>query len=655
MKKALRILLCFLLSLSFFGSTVSAAGYTLTLNNYQEITVPEGDVAVCYFKPAKNGYYTFYSSTYAADPQVTFYDENNNMFTDDDSGEGWNFSISHYMKKDVNYRFEVSTWGGNQADVDVMITETWAMALSPEMTVDPGDNVSLNVVGLCTSESGVDYDWYEYFFDPEIGDWESSYLEDEESSSLTISNIQHCAHYECCVYGNNQSEYIEFNVLIQNSMTVKMEPQFFTPYNSTAVIDADVQGNTAGTTYYWYGIDTGEDLLEQYLIEETSVPQLSIPVEKENVEIVLIARDKYWNLYNADTVVIPYSNKSLKDGQRWTITNSTGDARKFVPTETTFYMVMTTGDQVVELKVVDQYGNETEGIYPSITDVETDYTYYTGNRYIFFPAEKGKEYMIITVPHYNSQTTLHLRSVDYDRAVICNLANDWGQKQMGVVVGWQQACEWDRTAVYRRVHGTGSWTKLTSDIVQDSFGPTNDFYYADTSRLKMGESYDYAIKFRSEGKWGPMSQVETIFYNPFQDIANKQSTFKYVSWAYNNSIVGGIDGYFMPDTPCTRAQLAVMLYKLNGKPSVSGTMPFTDVGSYSLGVKKAILWCYQKGIVGGISPTEYGPDEYATRQQMAIMLWKMAGRPSAPYVDVFADIDSCKNTAKKAIMWLYNK
>lgn len=56
------------------------------------------------------------------------------------------------------------------------------------------------------------------------------------------------------------------------------------------------------------------------------------------------------------------------------------------------------------------------------------------------------------------------------------------------------------------------------------------------------------------------------------------------------------------------------------------TNTFTDVDENTAGYK-AIEWCAEQGIIKGYPDGTFRPTDNLTRQQMCIMLWRMAGRP----------------------------
>ena len=141
----------------------------------------------------------------------------------------------------------------------------------------------------------------------------------------------------------------------------------------------------------------------------------------------------------------------------------------------------------------------------------------------------------------------------------------------------------------------------------------------------------------------------------FKDVSTKTSGYKQIMWASDQGIINGFkDGTFKPTSNCTRAQLAVMLWRFNGEPEANGPTSFTDIGNYSENVRTAIKWAYLNGIVTGFENGKYyKPEDPVTRQQMAIMLWRMAGKPSvSTSKNPFSDIADCSSGVKKAIIWL---
>ena len=87
-------------------------------------------------------------------------------------------------------------------------------------------------------------------------------------------------------------------------------------------------------------------------------------------------------------------------------------------------------------------------------------------------------------------------------------------------------------------------------------------------------------------------------------------------WAKKNGISDGTN----PTAPVTREQLATLLYRYAGSPSVSGTLPAADAASVSDYAEDALLWANQNGIVNGVGSNTIAPKDNAQRAQVAAML-----------------------------------
>lgn len=87
-------------------------------------------------------------------------------------------------------------------------------------------------------------------------------------------------------------------------------------------------------------------------------------------------------------------------------------------------------------------------------------------------------------------------------------------------------------------------------------------------------------------------------------------------WAKKNGISDGTN----PTAPVTREQLATLLYRYAGSPSVSGTLHAADAASVSAYAEDALLWANQNGIVNGVGSNTIAPKDNAQRAQVAAML-----------------------------------
>ena len=94
---------------------------------------------------------------------------------------------------------------------------------------------------------------------------------------------------------------------------------------------------------------------------------------------------------------------------------------------------------------------------------------------------------------------------------------------------------------------------------------------------------------------------------------------KGMEWAIRNGVSNGSD----PEGKITREQLATMLWRYAGSPSVSGRMTgFVDADQISGYAEDAILWATKVGIIGGKGNGQLDPKGYATRAEVAAMLMR---------------------------------
>ncbi len=141
---------------------------------------------------------------------------------------------------------------------------------------------------------------------------------------------------------------------------------------------------------------------------------------------------------------------------------------------------------------------------------------------------------------------------------------------------------------------------------------------------------------------------------PFTDVPVTASYYPAVSWAYENGIVKGTSATtFSPAAAGTRGQIVLMLYRLAGKPDVTGLdNPFSDVKK-SASYYKAVIWAYHEGIIKGSSPTRFRPNESVPRWQLVLMLYRLAGKPAVSGVEnPFTDVNP-GDVYYNAVLWAY--
>ncbi|MDI3297536.1 MAG: S-layer homology domain-containing protein [Bacillota bacterium] len=137
----------------------------------------------------------------------------------------------------------------------------------------------------------------------------------------------------------------------------------------------------------------------------------------------------------------------------------------------------------------------------------------------------------------------------------------------------------------------------------------------------------------------------------FSDVSPSYWAYADIQTLVKAGVVNGFpDGTFRPEQPVTRAEFVRMLVLAIGlKPGETGSTPFGDVPAgewYAPDVSAAV----QAGIVKGLTPTTFGPDQTITREQMAVLLaraLKLTGSVNLTFTDK-AEIDAWAQAAVQA-------
>ena len=109
---------------------------------------------------------------------------------------------------------------------------------------------------------------------------------------------------------------------------------------------------------------------------------------------------------------------------------------------------------------------------------------------------------------------------------------------------------------------------------------------------------------------------------------------------------------FGPRAMMTRAMLVTVLYRAAGEPTVAGiTNKFTDnkQGQYYY---NAVLWASNMGIVNGSTATTFEPNGNITREQIAAILYRYAGSPTVTgSLSGYPDQAQVSSFAVSAMQW----
>ena len=115
-------------------------------------------------------------------------------------------------------------------------------------------------------------------------------------------------------------------------------------------------------------------------------------------------------------------------------------------------------------------------------------------------------------------------------------------------------------------------------------------------------------------------EVEEIIPRVFTDTQPDWFYSDALDYCYEKGIISGMTATtFGPTGTLNRAQLVTMLHRHAGSPAVEGENTFTDVPAESF-YTAAVIWASENGIVYGYEDGSFRPGNSITRQELVTML-----------------------------------
>lgn len=151
--------------------------------------------------------------------------------------------------------------------------------------------------------------------------------------------------------------------------------------------------------------------------------------------------------------------------------------------------------------------------------------------------------------------------------------------------------------------------------------------------------------------------------NPFADVNAGDWFYRDVLFSYEKGLMSGMDtAVFAPYANTTRAQIAVIFYRMEGSPAVEGENSFTDVvrDSGTAWFYDAVTWAQQNGIMGGYDNSSFAPNDPITREQLAAIFYRYAQykgydtTQGGMAIREFGDYESISDYAMGAMAWAVN-
>lgn len=221
--------------------------------------------------------------------------------------------------------------------------------------------------------------------------------------------------------------------------------------------------------------------------------------------------------------------------------------------------------------------------------------------------------------------------------------------------------DYDTIASYQREVKESEKYYIDAGSSQDD---VEDVYFLPVYGVKGTVEIDYTAYSSSNSDLGDGTITLTIkektASSKFTDVTYNNTGYwaaGSIDFMSDNGLFNGTSTYkFSPNDSMTRAMLVTVLYRAAGEPSVSGvTNPFTDVASKDY-YYNAVLWAYKNSVVTGTSANKFSPDANVTREQIATILYRYMGSPTATGSLVgYTDRTKISSYAATAMQWAIGK
>lgn len=143
---------------------------------------------------------------------------------------------------------------------------------------------------------------------------------------------------------------------------------------------------------------------------------------------------------------------------------------------------------------------------------------------------------------------------------------------------------------------------------------------------------------------------------PFEDVDVEDWYYQDVCKAYEKGWMTGMsETIFAPSRSLNRAQFATILYRMAGKPEISGENGFADVEEGEF-YTDAVIWAKSIGVMRGYDDEHFGPADSITREQMATVIYRYAQYQKKDVsadgdLEKFPDGDQVSPFAAEAMRW----
>lgn len=142
----------------------------------------------------------------------------------------------------------------------------------------------------------------------------------------------------------------------------------------------------------------------------------------------------------------------------------------------------------------------------------------------------------------------------------------------------------------------------------------------------------------------------------YSDVLENDWYLETVTKATDKGYMKGVsDSFFDPYSKVRRSETAQVLFNMSGTKATSFKKQFTDVNEGDW-FANAVNWAVKKGVMSGVSKGAFSPNQYITREEFVMALYRYAGKPTANgNLSGFADSGDISADARNAVRWAVGK
>lgn len=128
----------------------------------------------------------------------------------------------------------------------------------------------------------------------------------------------------------------------------------------------------------------------------------------------------------------------------------------------------------------------------------------------------------------------------------------------------------------------------------------------------------------------PAAKPTVVNPSGFSDVPPSHPQAIHITELHKKGIVNGYEtGLFRPDASLSRAEFVKLLVTAFAVPKTNTALPFNDVPAWAADYVRA---ANANGFVKGLASDTFGPDEPITREQAAVIVWRLLKQQGVPSV-----------------------